>query len=120
MRTKFFPVCHIFLFSFAFQEQLEKASESKQLNSTVGVENKTAWPQLEGGLKTAAVLLLFRLRYNVYKMQTTDFFRKYLSYPFKMKWIRNPTPLIILGFNNHIRFLEHHRSQLLLLDDSQH
>lgn len=30
------------------------------------------------------------------------------------------TPLIILGFNNHIRFLEHRGSQLLLLDDSQH
>lgn len=37
-----------------------------------------------------------------------------------MKWIRNPTPLIILRLNKHIRFLEHHRSQLLLLDDSQH
>ena len=31
-------------------------------------------------------------------MQTADL--KYFSHPFKMKWIKNPTPLITLGCNN--------------------
>lgn len=48
-------------------------------------------------------------------MQSTDStFLKYLS-PIKMKWIKNPTPWIIFGFNNY-HFPECRRKQLLLLD----
>lgn len=120
MRDKYFPLPHLSIFLWLSKT---KTVFYKQLNSTVGVEKKTkntALPQLEGTLKPAGLLLPYYTRLKHLKDVDYWVFLKYLSHLFKMKWISNPTPLIIFEFNNHIYFLEHHRNQLLPLDNSQY